>query len=118
VCNKIGTYLKALAAHDNNIPFYVALPSTTIDWTLHNGFDIPIEERGQEEVLQMTGRVSGSDTDEVVIIDIAAKGSPAANPAFDVTPAKYVSGLITEKGVIKATTEGLAELKTELSNVA
>jgi len=118
VCNKIGTYLKALAAHDNNIPFYVALPSTTIDWTLNNGFDIPIEERGGEEVLQMTGRVSGSDTDEVVTIDIAAKGSPAANPAFDVTPAKYVSGLITEKGVIEATTDGLAELKTELSNVA
>ncbi len=118
VCNKIGTYLKALAAHDNNIPFYVALPSTTIDWTLNSGFDIPIEERGQEEVLQMTGRLSGSDREEVVTIDIAALGSPAANPAFDVTPAKYVSGLITEKGVIDATIEGLALLKTELSNVA
>lgn len=118
VCNKIGTYLKALAAHDNNIPFYVALPSTTIDWTLTNGFDIPIEERGQEEVLQMTGRVSGSERDEVVTIDIAASGSPAANPAFDVTPAKYVTGLITEKGVVEATTAGLADLKTELSNVA
>lgn len=114
VCNKIGTYLKALAAHDNNIPFYVALPTSTIDWTLNNGFDIPIEERGQEEVLTMTGRITGSDALDVVTIDIAAKGSPAANPAFDVTPAKYVSGLITEKGVITATTEGLAALKSEL----
>lgn len=118
VCNKIGTYLKALAAHDNNIPFYVALPSTTIDWTLNNGFDIPIEERGQEEVLQMTGRLSSSEKGEMVTIDIAASGSPAANPAFDVTPAKYVSGLITEKGVVEANSSALAELKTELKNVA
>lgn len=118
VCNKIGTYLKALAAHDNNIPFYVALPSTTIDWTLDNGFDIPIEERGQEEVLQMTGRLSSSEKGEMVTIDIAASGSPAANPAFDVTPAKYVSGLITEKGVVEANSSALAELKTELKNVA
>ncbi len=118
VCNKIGTYLKALAAHDNNIPFYVALPSTTIDWNLNSGFDIPIEERGQEEVLSMTGRLSGSTKGDVVTIDIAASGSPAANPAFDVTPAKYVSGLITEKGIVEATSVGLVQLKTELENVA
>lgn len=118
VCNKIGTYLKALAAHDNDIPFYVALPSTTIDWTLNNGFDIPIEERGQEEVLTMTGRKSGDKSGPLVTIDIAAAGSPAANPAFDVTPAKYVTGLITEKGVVKANEEDLSNLKTELSNVA
>ncbi len=120
VCNKIGTYLKALAAHDNNIPFYVALPSTTIDWQLTSGFDIPIEERGPEEVLMMTGvKAGGGETEnELITIEIAAKGSPAANPAFDVTPAKYVTGLITEKGVVKATTAGLANLKSELSNVA
>jgi len=96
VANKIGTYLKALAAKDNNVPFYVALPSSTIDWTLASGRDIPIEERSQDEVLKMTGR---TETGSLVTVEIAAPGSPAANPAFDVTPARLVTGLITERGV-------------------
>jgi methylthioribose-1-phosphate isomerase len=104
VANKIGTYLKALAAKDNNVPFYVALPSSTIDWTLASGRDIPIEERGQDEVLKMTGRTQGGG---VVTVEIAAPGSPAANPAFDVTPARLVTGLITERGVCAP-----ADLKT------
>jgi methylthioribose-1-phosphate isomerase len=107
VANKIGTYLKALAAWDNGVPFYVALPGSTVDWTLEGGADIPIEERGAEEVTHMHGRMAGGD---VVTVDIAAPGSPAANPAFDVTPARLVSGLITERGVCAATREGLAEL--------
>jgi len=96
VANKIGTYLKALAAKDNNVPFYVALPSSTIDWTLASGRDIPIEERGQDEVLKMTGRTENGG---LATVEIAAPGSPAANPAFDVTPARLVTGLITERGV-------------------
>jgi len=96
VANKIGTYLKALAAKDNNVPFYVALPSSTIDWTLDSGRDIPIEERSQNEVLKMTGRTENGG---LVTVEIAAPGSPAANPAFDVTPARLVTGLITERGV-------------------
>src|SRR3984957_7862140 len=96
VANKIGTYLKALAAKDNNVPFYVALPSATIDWTLESGRDIPIEERSQDEVLKMTGRTENGG---LVTVEIAAPGSPAANPAFDVTPARLVTGLITERGV-------------------
>src|SRR5580704_12363372 len=96
VANKIGTYLKALAAKDNNVPFYVALPSSTIDWTLASGRDIPIEERSQDEVLKMTGRTENGG---LVTVEIAAPGSPAANPAFDVTPARLVTGLITERGV-------------------
>lgn len=110
VCNKIGTYLKALAAHDNDIPFYVALPSSTIDWTLSSGFDIPIEERGQEEVLQIHG---ANQTGALQTVNIAPKGTIAANPAFDVTPAKYVTGLITERGICEASTEGLKELFAE-----
>ena len=113
VANKIGTYLKALAAHDNGVPFYVALPGSTIDWTLAGGADIPIEARGAEEVTRMSGRtVEGS----LVTVDIAAPGSPAANPAFDVTPARLVSGLITERGVCAATREGLADLFREEGN--
>ena len=107
VANKIGTYLKALAAHDNDIPFYVALPSSTIDWTLASGRDIPIEERSQDEVLKMTGRLSDGS---VTIVEIAAPGSPAANPGFDVTPARLVTGFITERGTCAATPEGLRSL--------
>jgi methylthioribose-1-phosphate isomerase len=95
VANKIGTYLKALAAKDNNVPFYVALPSSTIDWTLASGRDIPIEERSPDEVLKMTGRTG---TGSLVTVEIAAPGSPAANPGFDVTPARLVTGFITERG--------------------
>ncbi|OFX13020.1 MAG: S-methyl-5-thioribose-1-phosphate isomerase [Alphaproteobacteria bacterium RIFOXYD12_FULL_60_8] len=108
VCNKIGTYLKALAAHDNGVPFYVALPSPTIDWKVADGIkEIPIEERSALEVTQMTGRTKGGD---VVTVTITPDGSPAANPAFDVTPAKYVTGLITEKGVCAASEAGLKAL--------
>ena len=106
VCNKIGTYLKALAAHDNNVPFYVALPGPTIDWTLHDGVhEIPIEQRSPDEVTRMTGRL---DTGEIATVTITPDGSPAANYAFDVTPRRLVTGLITERGVCRATPEGLA----------
>src|SRR5476651_1019323 len=107
VCNKIGTYLKALAAKDNNVPFYVALPSSTIDWTLASGRDIPIEERGADEVLKMTGRTADGG---LATVAIAAPGSPAANPGFDVTPARLVTGFITERGTCAATPEGLRSL--------
>ena len=111
VCNKIGTYLKALAAHDNDVPFYVTLPHNTIDWTIKNGVrDIPIEERGPEEVTRMTGRLEDG---QLVNIDIAAPGSNAANPAFDVTPARLVTGLVTERGICSASTEGLLGLYPE-----
>ena len=107
VANKIGTYLKALAARDNGVPFYVALPSSTIDWTLSSGGDIPIEERSEDEVLRMTGRLpSGA----LATVDIAAPGSHAANPGFDVTPARLVTGFITERGICNASREGLASL--------
>jgi methylthioribose-1-phosphate isomerase len=107
VANKIGTYLKALAAHDNDIPFYVALPSSTIDWTLESGRDIPIEERSEDEVLKMAGRLPDGS---VTVVEIAAPGSPAANPGFDVTPARLVTGFITERGTCAATPEGLRSL--------
>ena len=107
VANKIGTYLKALAAHDNNVPFYVALPSSTIDWTLESGRDIPIEERHADEVLKMAGRLPDGS---VAVVEIAAPGSNAANPGFDVTPARLVTGLITERGTCAATPEGLRSL--------
>lgn len=110
VANKIGTYLKALAAHDTNVPFYVALPYSTIDWTLGSGREIPIEERGADEVLKMQGRL---DDGSVVTVDIAAPGSPAANPAFDVTPARLVTGFITERGVAPADRNGLLSLYPE-----
>ena len=110
VANKIGTYLKALAASDNNLPFYVALPSSTIDWTLASGAEIPIEERSQDEVLKMTGRLPSG---EVATVEIAAPGSPAANPGFDVTPARLVTGLITERGVCDASEAGLRSLFPE-----
>ncbi len=111
VANKIGTYLKALAAHDNNVPFYVALPSSTIDWTISDGVkEIPIEERSGREITHVTGRTTGG---EVLTVEITAPGSAAANPAFDVTPARLVTGLITERGVAPATREGLKPLFPE-----
>jgi methylthioribose-1-phosphate isomerase len=108
VANKIGTYLKALAARDNGIPFWVALPSSTIDWTIADGLsDIPIEERPATEVTTMTGRaLDGS----IATIRIVPKDSPAANPAFDVTPARLVSGLITERGLCAANAFSLREM--------
>ncbi|MFM9913454.1 MAG: S-methyl-5-thioribose-1-phosphate isomerase [Methylophilaceae bacterium] len=97
VCNKIGTYLKALAAYDNGVPFYVAVPSPTIDWNMQNGLrEIPIEERSADEVAWVYGRAENGETTRV---NVLPAGSQAANPAFDVTPAKYVTGLITERGV-------------------
>src|SRR6202000_2282709 len=107
VCNKIGTYLKALAAKDNGVPFYVALPSSTIDWNLADGRDIPIEERSTDEVLKMAGRLPDGS---VTVVEIAAPGSGAANPGFDVTPARLVTGFITERGTCAATPEGLRSL--------
>jgi methylthioribose-1-phosphate isomerase len=107
VANKIGTYLKALAAKDNNVPFYVALPSSTIDWTMEKGADIPIEERSADEVLKMSGRLPDGS---VTMVEIAAPGSGAANPGFDVTPARLVTGFITERGTCVATSEGLRSL--------
>jgi methylthioribose-1-phosphate isomerase len=107
VANKIGTYLKALAARDNGVPFYVALPSSTIDWTLASGNLIPIEERQASEVTQMTGRLPDG---RIATVDIAAPGSAAANPAFDVTPARLVTAFITEEGVCPANEAGLRGL--------
>ena len=107
VCNKIGTYLKALAAHDNNIPFYVALPSSTIDWDIKNFKDIPIEERNSEELSHVEGLDESGNIKKVLIYP---KKSKSMNLAFDVTPAKYVTGLITEKGICEASTEGLKKL--------
>ena len=107
VCNKIGTYLKALAAKDNNVPFYVALPSSTIDWDIKNYKDIPIEERNSEELSHIEGL---DENGNVKKIQIYPKKSKTMNLAFDITPAKYVTGLITEKGVCDASTEGLKKL--------
>ena len=105
VCNKIGTYLKALAARDNNVPFYVALPSPTIDFTITDGMtEIPIEQRGGEEQSTMTGRTADG---RIETVQIVPDGSAVANYAFDVTPARLVTGLITERGVLKASREGL-----------
>jgi methylthioribose-1-phosphate isomerase len=111
VCNKIGTYLKALAAKDNAVAFYAALPASTLDWTLTDGVaQIPIEQRGAHEVTHMTGRTSSG---EVVTVEITAPGSPAANYAFDVTPARLVTGIITERGVAAASEAGLLGLYPE-----
>jgi len=107
VCNKIGTYLKALAAYDNNVPFYVALPSSTIDWDIRDAKDIPIEERNSEELSHVEGL---DENNEIQKILIYPKNSKAMNLAFDVTPAKYVTGLITEKGISEASSEGLKKL--------
>jgi methylthioribose-1-phosphate isomerase len=98
VCNKIGTYLKALAAHDNGVPFYVALPSPTIDFSIDDGISqIPIEQRGADEVATMTGRTADGRIETVRVV---AEGSAVANYAFDVTPARLVTGLITERGIL------------------
>ncbi|MDB0054443.1 S-methyl-5-thioribose-1-phosphate isomerase [Candidatus Pelagibacter sp.] len=107
VCNKIGTYLKALAAHDNKVPFYVALPSSTIDWDIKNAKDIPIEERNPDELSHVEGI---DEKNEVKKILIYPKKSKVMNLAFDITPAKYVTGLITEKGICEASTKGLKNL--------
>jgi methylthioribose-1-phosphate isomerase len=116
VCNKIGTYLKALAAEANGVPFYVALPSPTIDWTIEDGLrDIPIEQRDAREVSHMTGRTAQGD---LVTIRLTPGSSPAANYAFDVTPARYVTGLITERGVCAASREGLQSLFPQRQAVA
>jgi methylthioribose-1-phosphate isomerase len=108
--NKIGTYLKALAAQDNGVPFHITIPFSTIDWRLNDGRKIPIEEREPSEVMRMSGR---NDRGEFVTVDIAAPGSPAANPAFDVTPARLITSLITERGICAASAEGLASLYPE-----
>ncbi|MGQ0581182.1 MAG: S-methyl-5-thioribose-1-phosphate isomerase [Reyranella sp.] len=116
VCNKIGTYLKALAAHDNGVPFYVGLPYPTIDWTISDGVaEIPIEERSAREVSHMTGRTG---TGEISTVQILPDGSAAANPGFDVTPARLVTGLITERGVAAASEAGLLALYPEQSKAA
>ena len=100
VCNKIGTYLKALAAHDNDLPFYVALPSPTIDFSIEDGLSqIPIEQRAAEEVATITGRTMDGRIETVRVVP---EGSPVANFGFDVTPSRLVTGLITERGVLKA----------------
>jgi methylthioribose-1-phosphate isomerase len=105
VCNKIGTYLKALAARDNNVPFYVALPSPTIDFTMSDGLkEIPIEQRSGDEQATMTGRTADGRIETVQVIP---DGSPVANYGFDVTPARLVTGLITERGIVPATRDGL-----------
>jgi methylthioribose-1-phosphate isomerase len=111
VCNKIGTYLKALAAHDNGVPFYIGLPSPTIDWGLSDGVaQIPIEQRDGAELSQITGRNAAGD---IETLTITPDGSPVANYAFDVTPARLISGLITERGIAPASREGLAALFPE-----
>ena len=111
VCNKIGTYLKALAAHDNGIPFFVGLPGPTIDWAVDDGVkEIPIEERSAREVTHIAGR---DEAGHVVTVQLTPDGSAGANPAFDVTPARLVTALITERGVCPASREGLAALYPE-----
>ena len=107
VCNKIGTYLKALAANDNNVPFYVALPSSTIDWDIKDAKDIPIEERNSEELSHVEGLDENNEIRKVLIYPNKSK---AMNLAFDVTPAKYVTGLINEKGISEASSEGLKKI--------
>ena len=107
VCNKIGTYLKALAAKDNNVPFYVALPSSTIDWFIKDPKDIPIEERDATELSYVDGLDENNKLQKVLIYPQKSK---ALNLAFDITPAKLVTGLITEKGVCEASEKGLKEL--------
>lgn len=113
VCNKIGTYLKALAARDNQVPFYVALPSPTIDWTVHDGIrEIPIEQRNPNEVTH----IQGADAQNAIqTVRVAPADSEAGNPAFDVTPRHLVTGLITERGVSEASPESLAKMFPEMA---
>ncbi|MDC1375593.1 S-methyl-5-thioribose-1-phosphate isomerase [bacterium] len=109
VCNKIGTYLKALAAFDNNIPFYVALPSSTIDWNIKDGVkEIPIEERDPKEVNFVQGKDKNNN---IIFVDIAPKGTKSRNPAFDVTPSRLISGLITEHGIFDANYNSIKKIK-------
>jgi methylthioribose-1-phosphate isomerase len=116
VCNKIGTYLKALAARDNDVPFYVALPGSTIDWTIEDGqAGIEIEQRPDDEVRRVTGRLPDGTIAEV---EVTAPGAPVCNPAFDVTPARLVTALVTERGVTEASAEGLARLYPEHATAA
>jgi methylthioribose-1-phosphate isomerase len=111
VCNKIGTYLKALAARDAGVPFYVALPSSTIDWTVTDGLaEIPIEERPGREVTHVYGALQDGTT---AWVRISPEATAGANPAFDVTPARLVTGLVTERGVAEASEEGLLALFPE-----
>jgi methylthioribose-1-phosphate isomerase len=111
VCNKIGTYLKALAALDNGVPFYVAAPSPSIDWRMRDGLlEIPIESRAAREVTHISGRLPDGSVADVAL---TPAGSPAANPAFDVTPARLVTGLITERAVAEASEAGLKRLFPE-----
>jgi methylthioribose-1-phosphate isomerase len=109
VANKIGTYLKALAANDNNIPFYVALPSSSFDWKLRNGSEIPIEERGADEVKHAEGWLDGQQVE----VSIAPEGSAAANYGFDITPRRLVTGLITERGICEANEQSILSLFPE-----
>ena len=113
VAHKIGTYLKALAAHDNGIPFYVGLPGPTVDWSIAHGRDIPIEERSSDEVTTISGRSSGGEPRS---IEVYAEGTAAANYGFDVTPARLVTALITERGVCPASEAGLLSLYPERGN--
>src|SRR6185503_5517066 len=110
VCNKIGTYLKALAAHDNKVPFYAAVPSPSIDWTLDDGAEIPIEQRSGDEVRFIAGHDDGGRASRVQVV---GQGSNVANPAFDVTPSRLVTGLITERGIAEPTRASLAALFPE-----
>ena len=110
VCNKIGTYLKALAARDNEVPFYAALPVSTIDWSLEDGADIPIEERASVELTHIRGKTASGTIETVRVVP---ESSPVANYAFDVTPARLVTGLITERGVCAASRAGLRTLYPE-----
>lgn len=114
VANKIGTYLKALAAYDNNIPFYVALPSSTFDWNLDNGMEIPIEQRSGEEITNISGL---DDKGDITTVGLAAEGTSAVNYSFDVTPARLITGLITERGIVKAEQEAIHQLFPEASRI-
>jgi methylthioribose-1-phosphate isomerase len=115
VCNKVGTYLKALAAKDNGVPFYVALPSPTIDFSVADGREIPIEERAGDEVATISGKTADGRIETVRIVP---DGSAVANYGFDVTPARLITGLITERGVLGASREGLAHAFAERATAA
>ena len=116
VCNKIGTYLKALAAHDNGVPFYVALPASTVDWTLADGVaEIPIEQRSEREVTHISGL---TEDGRIETVQLTPTGSRAANYGFDVTPARLVAGLITERGVCTASEAGLSAMFSDLASAA
>lgn len=116
VCNKIGTYLKALAARDNGVPFYVALPSPTIDWTVRDGVaEIPIEERSAREITHVQGKTADGG---IGTVQVTPDGTPGGNPAFDVTPNRLVTGLITERGICEASEAGLARLFPDLARSA